>query len=186
MGLGFAVGEKAQREKKFLERVKNENRNEIDSKKKMSMAECVSGSFSLTFKPTTLSRRYHTPISNFSFFRSNYSLTFGYLTRSNSHVYHAVTSDSKATSLDLTQPDFDNNGGGGNGNGNGNGSGGGGGGSGGGGGDSNKGEEGSDGDKKKMAMLMSQKFTLAYAALVGGNSLSLSLARNRNLHDFLR
>ena len=121
----------------------------------------VSGSFSLT-RPTIFSRS----SNNISLFRSQShfpAAAFGSLTRSNPHVHAAVTSDSKAaTSLDLTQPDLDNSGGGANGNANG-----GGGGGGGGGGDDSKGEEGSDGDKRKMALLMSQKFTLAYAALVG-------------------
>ncbi|XP_020226987.1 protein FATTY ACID EXPORT 2, chloroplastic [Cajanus cajan] len=122
---------------------------------------------SFSLRPTSISRC-HTPIANISFFRSH-SPHFGYLARSIPHVYaRAVTSDSKATSLDLSQPDFDNNGGGADGNGNGNGSGGGGGGGGGeGGSDNNKGDEGSDSNKRKMALLMSQKFTLAYAALVG-------------------
>ena len=106
------------------------------------------------------------------------------MTHSNprSHLYAAVvSSDSKASSVDLGQPDLDNTGGGG-GAGNGFGDRGGGGG-GGGGGDSNggggdgenedKGGEGSDaGDKRKMALSMSQKFTLGYAALVGGTSIS--------------
>ncbi|ESW26513.1 hypothetical protein PHAVU_003G125400 [Phaseolus vulgaris] len=120
-------------------------------------------SFSLT--------RHHTSTPNISlFFRSqSHFPAFRYFTRYNPHLYAAVTSDSKATSLDLTQPDLDHTGGGSDGKGNGNGSGGGGGGGSGGGegADNNKGEEGSDSDKKKMAMLMSQKFTLAYAALVG-------------------
>ena len=82
-------------------------------------------------------------------------------------MYVVVSSDSKAaTSLDLTQPDLDNSGGDANGNDNGGGGGGGGGGEGG--GDNSKGKEGSDGDKRKMPLLMSQKFTLAYAALGGG------------------
>ena len=131
------------------------------------MAECLGvsvstlGSFSLS-RPTIF---YRSPI-NISLFASQShfpAAAFGYLTPSNPHLYAAVSSDSKAaTSLDLTQPDLDNSGGGANGNANG-----GGGGGGGGGGDDSKGEEGSDGDKRKMALLMSQKFTLAYAALVG-------------------
>ncbi|KAI4344681.1 hypothetical protein L6164_011879 [Bauhinia variegata] len=86
-----------------------------------------------------------------------------------------VSSDFKAstpTTVDTDQPELDSGGGAGDGIGDKNGGGGGGGGDGGGdnnGGDSNKGEEGSEGDKKKMAILMSQKFTLGYAALVGGN-----------------
>ncbi|CAL0325471.1 unnamed protein product [Lupinus luteus] len=101
---------------------------------------------------------------------------FQYLTQSlsssNSHLYSAavVSSDSKAASFELNQPDFDVSGGGGDDTGAGNGFGDrGGGGGGGGGGDSNKGDEGSDseGDKKKLALSMSQKLTLGYALLVG-------------------
>ncbi|KAG2407401.1 Protein FATTY ACID EXPORT 2 [Vigna angularis] len=89
--------------------------------------------------------RSHTLTPNISiFFRSqSHSPAFRYFTRYNPHLYAAVTSDSKATSLDLTQPDFDHTGGGSDANGNGNGSGGGGGGGGGEGGDNSKGEEGS-------------------------------------------
>ncbi|KAG4960724.1 hypothetical protein JHK87_037357 [Glycine soja] len=106
---------------------------------------------------------------NISLFRSQShfpaAAAFGSLTRSNPHVYAVVTSDSKAaTLLDLTQHDLDNSGDSANGNGDG------GGGGGEGGGDNSKGEEGSDGDKRKMPLLMSQKFTLAYAALVGGGA----------------
>ena len=128
----------------------------------------VSGSFSLT-RPTIFSRS----SNNISLFRSQShfpAAAFGSLTRSNPHVHAAVTSDSKAaTLLDLTQHDLDNSGDSANGNGDD------GGGGGEGGGDNSKGEEGSDGDKRKMALLMSQKFTLAYAALVGGTPLSLPL-----------
>ncbi|KAE9609958.1 hypothetical protein Lal_00006083 [Lupinus albus] len=99
--------------------------------------------------------------------------TFQYLTQSlsssNSHLYSAavVSSDSKATSFEINQPDFDISGGDGGGDtgaGNGFGDRGGGGG-----GDSGKGDEGSDseGDKRKVALSMSQKLTLGYALLVG-------------------
>ncbi|OIW00192.1 hypothetical protein TanjilG_29182 [Lupinus angustifolius] len=99
--------------------------------------------------------------------------SFQYLTQSlsssNSHLYSAavVSSDSKAASFELNQPDFDVSGGGGDDTGAGNGFGDRGGG--GGGGDSGKGDEGSDseGDKRKLALSMSQKLTLGYALLVG-------------------
>ncbi|KAK7388330.1 hypothetical protein VNO78_23144 [Psophocarpus tetragonolobus] len=136
------------------------------------MAEglAVSGSTLASFSPTrpTTFNPSHIPNFLFLFPSQSHFPAFGYLTRSNPHLYAAVTSHSKATSLDLTQPDLDNNAGGPSGNGNGNGKGGDGGGGGGeGGGDNSKGDQGSDGDKRKMALLMSQKFTLAYAALVG-------------------
>jgi len=164
-----------------------ENKTETKSKSKerrRSMAESVGvGGLGVTGStlPSFSLTRHHTSTPNISlFFRSqSHFPAFRYFTRYNPHLYAAVTSDSKATSLDLTQPDLDHTGGGSDGKGNGNGSGGGGGGGSGGGegADNNKGEEGSDSDKKKMAMLMSQKFTLAYAALVGGTSHSLSLSR---------
>ncbi|CAL5199106.1 unnamed protein product [Lathyrus oleraceus] len=95
--------------------------------------------------------------------------SFPTFTLSNPHSQIAVvSSDSKATSFDLSAPDLDNSGGGGSIKGNGDDfGGGGGGGEGGGGDDSNKGEEGSNGDKRKMALSMSQKLTLGYAILVG-------------------
>jgi len=141
------------------------------------MADSVVGGLGVTgsILPSFSLARSHTSTPNISLFFHSQSHfpTFRYFTRSNPHVYAAVTSDSKATSLDLTQPDLDHSGGGSDANGNGNGSGGGGGGGGGGGerGDNNQGEEGSDSNKREMALLMSQKFTLAYAALVGGTSL---------------
>ncbi|KAL9325762.1 hypothetical protein ACSQ67_006407 [Phaseolus vulgaris] len=69
-------------------------------------------SFSLT--------RHHTSTPNISlFFRSqSHFPAFRYFTRYNPHLYAAVTSDSKATSLDLTQPDLDHTGGGSDGKGN--------------------------------------------------------------------
>lgn len=96
--------------------------------------------------------------------------SFPTFTLSNPHSQIAVvSSDSKATSFDLSAPDLDNSGGGGSIKGNGDDfGGGGGGGEGGGGDDSNKGEEGSNGDKRKMALSISQKLTLGYAILVGG------------------
>jgi len=144
------------------------------------MAESVGvGRFGVT-GPTlssfSLTRSHASTPSISLFFRSqSHFPAFRYFTRYNPHLYAAVTSDSTATSLDLTQPDLDHTGGGSNANGNGNGSSGGGGGGGGEGGDNSKGEEGSDSGKRKMALLMSQKFTLAYAALVGGSSLFLSV-----------
>ncbi|WVZ23400.1 hypothetical protein V8G54_001944, partial [Vigna mungo] len=108
--------------------------------------------------------RSHTSTPNISvFFRSqSHSPAFRYFTRYNPHLHVVVTFDSKATSLDLTQPDFDHTGGGSDANGNSNGP------------DNSKGEEGSGSDKRKMALLMSQKFTLVYVALVRGTSFSLS------------
>ncbi|KAL1372878.1 hypothetical protein HN51_002947 [Arachis hypogaea] len=114
-----------------------------------------------TLPTTTTVSLFHTPA--FSYLRQS-------LTHSNtsSHVYAAVvSSDSKASSVDLGQPELDNTGGGGSA-GNGFGDRGGGGGGGGRGNDDNKDKEGSDAEhKRRMALLMSQKFTLGYAALVG-------------------
>ncbi|KAK7264830.1 hypothetical protein RJT34_32442 [Clitoria ternatea] len=127
----------------------------------MAESVAISASFSLNLKPSTIHRS-HT----LSSFRSHFPAFTHFTIHSNRQLLHAaVSSDSKAVSPDLNLPEFGNSGGGPGGDGNGNSFGGGGGG--GGRGDNNKGEEGSDGEKKKMALSMSQKLTLAYAALVG-------------------